>query len=103
MNVSNNGPIGPNGVSNRAQIRAVGPQYQKAADATSRRDDSDGIELSEEAKLLQKMSEQTGQTDEVRDKKVAELKAAVAEGRYPLSPVEIAKALLASRRNDNPA
>ncbi len=73
-------------------------QVQRRARGTgSRQSGSDSAVISDEGQLLQKLSKAVQDSPDVREDKVAELRAAVAKGRYQVSYSEIAKAILASR------
>ncbi len=58
---------------------------------------ADEAVISPKAQLLQKLGQAVRDSSDVREEKVAELRNSIDQGRYPLSDVEIAKAILASR------
>ncbi|MGE5620304.1 MAG: flagellar biosynthesis anti-sigma factor FlgM [Sphingomonadaceae bacterium] len=62
-----------------------------------RRSGSDEAVISDRGQLLQRLGEAVRDSTDVREEKVARLRAAIEQGRYHPSFEEIAKAILASR------
>lgn len=56
---------------------------------------ADNINLSQEARLMQKAAQVIGQTPEVREEKVATLKEAVDQGTYRVDSEKVANSIIA--------
>ncbi len=56
---------------------------------------ADNINLSQEARLMQKAAQVIAQTPEVREEKVATLKEAVDQGTYQVNSQKVATSLIA--------
>lgn len=65
--------------------------------ANDRQSRCDEVIISGRGQLLQRLREAVQQSPDVRAEKVAALREAIQQGTYDISPVEIAKAILASR------
>ncbi len=73
-------------------------QLQRNAGGSARRPSgADEAVISDRGQLLQRLGDAVRDSTDIREDKVAELQAAIQQGRYQLSDMEIAKAILASR------
>ncbi len=81
-------------IISRVQVdRVLRAHLQAAAQPPSRptvAEASDSVRISADSQRIQALIERTRQLPDVRPERVAELTAAIAEGRYHVSPEEVA-------------
>ena len=97
MEISNSGPTQRDAIRNQHRVESTDQVHQKARGGVRSQQAQDGAAISAQARLLQRLRASIEDTPDVREERVEALRAAVQEGRYPLSDAEIARAILASR------
>lgn len=70
---------------------------RKVRESARRHSGGDEAVISDRGQLLQRLGRAVRDSSDVREERVAELRSAIARGRYQPSDVETAKAILASR------
>ncbi|MFZ5452230.1 MAG: flagellar biosynthesis anti-sigma factor FlgM [Thermodesulfobacteriota bacterium] len=74
------------------QVGAVDSRTKK----TESIQNTDNIQLSQEARLMQKASKVIAETPDVRQEKVEPLKEAVDQGTYPVDAQKVANSMIAN-------
>ena len=75
------------------QAGAVEPRAEQKTEATQ---NTDNIQLSQEARLMQKASRVIAETPDVRQEKVAPLQQAVNQGTYSVGSQKVANSIIAN-------
>ncbi len=97
MDISSSSGATQSGALHDLQRTQGGHGERKVKDRARRPVGADQAVISDRGQLLAKLGEAIRDSSDVREDKVAEIKAAVEQGRYQVSSMEIAKAILASR------
>ncbi len=96
MDISSSGRTQSGMLIDLHQVQELG-QDKCRAQANDRQLRCDEVIISGRGQLLQRLSEAVQGSPDVRAEKVAALREAVRQGTYEISPIGIAKAILASR------
>lgn len=97
MDISSSNRMEPGLVRDLHQLQDV-EQERRKTQASSRPETArDGAIISDRGQLLRRLDQAVRDAPDVREDKVAALREAIQQGRYPVSAPEIAQALLASR------
>ena len=78
------------------QTAAVESRVEKKTESSQQSASTENINLSQEARLMQKAGEVISKTPDVREEKVQSLKAAVDQGSYPVDPQKVANSMIAN-------
>ncbi|MCL4370444.1 MAG: flagellar biosynthesis anti-sigma factor FlgM [Chloroflexi bacterium] len=97
MDISSSGATQSSTVRDSHRTQELDQAQRRVREGARRQSGADEAVISDKGQLLKKLGEAVRDSSDVRDEKVAELRAAIEHGRYQLSYAEIAKALLASR------
>ncbi len=97
MDISSSGAAQSSTIRDSRGVHDLDQAQRRVREGARRQSGADQAVISDRAQLLQKLGEAVRDSSGVREDRVAELRGAIEQGRYPLSDVEIAKAILASR------
>ncbi len=97
MDISSSGATQSGMIRDSRRLQDLDLSQRRVREGVRWQSGADEAVISHKGQLLQQLGEAVRNSSDVRDEKVAELQSSVSEGRYPLSAVEIAQAILASR------
>lgn len=97
MDISSSNPTQNGAIRDMPKVHELDQAQRRVREGGYRRGAADEAIISDRAQLLKKLGEAVRDSSEVREDRVAELRTAIEQGRYQVSEMEIAKAILASR------
>lgn len=87
-------PDRPAGVSGKKKMETVGSAGPKSVDAVTRLVESDVLEISGPARQVAKLREEIAKVPDVREERIADIKARIKSGTYAVPSREVARKMI---------